>query len=51
MYTIPYRLAYAVWLLQDIIEKYPSDKKLHIMYDIACVLTKHLEVSYINCKS
>ena len=42
------RLAYSVWMLESIVDKFPRGVKLHCMYDIACVLTKHLEVWRIS---
>ena len=36
------RLAYPEWLL---LEMTPTDVKIHVMYDIACTLKKHMEVS------
>lgn len=40
------RLAYGVWILQRIIEKTQSKNNLHVfvMYDIACMLSRHLQV-------
>ena len=41
---IVYRLAYAVWLLHELCEKYSSGVKLYVMYDIACKLVQNLQV-------
>ena len=42
-YTI--RLAYPVWMLENIISTHAgSGSKLFVMYDIACSLSKHLKV-------
>ena len=40
------RLAYAVWMLENIISKHlSSGSELYFMYDIACTLFRHLQVS------
>ena len=43
---IPPRLAYAVWMINSLIERHShSDATvIYAMYDIACMLHKHLEV-------
>ena len=33
------------WLLLEMTQSYPTDVKIHVMYDIACTLKKHMEVS------
>ena len=39
------RLAYGVWMLQEILEKYSSHgSEIFVMYDIACTLFSHLQV-------
>ena len=39
------RLAYPVWMLDSIISAHAgSGSKLFVMYDIACSLSKHLQV-------
>ena len=37
------RLAYGEWLIQRLIEEC-GDVQIHVMYDIACMLKRHLEV-------
>lgn len=42
-----YRLAYAVWMLEDILQsrsKVAARSQLFVMYDIACTLSGHLKV-------
>jgi len=43
-----FRLGYAVYILQQLMEKHPDlteeHKKTIVMYDIACTLHKHLQV-------
>jgi hypothetical protein len=41
------RISYAEWLLQELIQSYPAEIKLHVMYDIACTLKKYMEVRSI----
>ena len=41
------RLAYGVWLLNEIVERQPEGITLHLMYDIACNLVCHLRVYLI----
>lgn len=44
-----FRLGYAVMLLDKILqESNGKELNVHIVYDIACVLKRHLEVSYKN---
>ena len=38
------RVAYAVWLLNEINEHHSKDIKISLMYDIACILVRHLKV-------
>ena len=38
------RIAYAVWLLEQISQRQPDDVKIMVMYDIACTLVRHLQV-------
>ena len=38
------RLAYRVWLLQQILEDFPRST-INLMYDVSCSLKNHLEVS------
>ncbi len=38
------RLAYAVFLIDSILEKYVS-QEVYVTYDVACTLHKHLKVS------
>ncbi|CAG2250597.1 unnamed protein product [Mytilus edulis] len=40
------RLGYSVFLIDKLLEKYES-KNIHVMYDIACILDKHLKTSII----
>ena len=42
-FSYPYRIAYSVYLLEKLKEMYP-DHTIQLMYDIACVLVKHLKV-------
>ena len=39
------RLSYAVWLLEEITQRTSEDTALFVMYDIACMLSKHLKAS------
>lgn len=39
-----HRLTYGVWLLNEIVDKQPEGVKIHLMYDIACNLVRHLKV-------
>ncbi|CAG2250603.1 unnamed protein product [Mytilus edulis] len=39
------RLGYSVFLIDKLLEKYES-KNIHVMYDIACILDKHLKVLF-----
>ena len=39
-----HRLTYGVWLLTQIVDKQPVGIKIHLMYDIACNLVRHLKV-------
>ena len=45
-----YRLAYGVFLIDSLLEKYVSQRAF-IMYDVACTLHKHLKVGRLtgNC--
>ena len=41
-----YRLSYALWMLQLFHQQIAGKPiKLYLMYDIACVLDKHLQVN------
>lgn len=40
-----YRLAYGVWLMNELSQGIPSNVKPVMMYDIACNLVRHLQVS------
>lgn len=42
-----FRLAYPVLMLKSIMELTPNDCKLQAVYDIACVLFRHLQVSIV----
>ena len=46
MLFVLYRLAYAVYLLELLMKMYPNHK-IQLMYDIACLLCKHLQVFFI----
>ena len=47
MFLHDHRLAYAVWMLEKIIKANESTgNKLFVMYDIACSLHSHLNVSF-----
>ena len=41
-----YRLAYPVFLLENLVEKHcePDGVEIFVLYDVACSLTKHLQV-------
>ena len=39
------RLAYAVWLLHELYEKFPESVNIYLMYDIACSLVRHSQVN------
>ena len=38
------RIAYAVWLLEQISQRQPDNGKIMVMYDIAYTLVRHLKV-------
>ena len=38
------RISYAEWLLQEVVQSYPAEIKLHVMYDIACTIYKYMQV-------
>lgn len=40
------RIAYAVWLLDQIFQQKPADVELKVMYDIAFTLVLHLKARY-----
>ena len=40
------RIAYDVWLLDQITQRKPADVELNVMYDIACTLVLHLKAKY-----
>ena len=42
-------IAYAVWMLEYLLQKHSDDDivEVFVMYDIACMLQKHLQVHYI----
>ena len=44
MYLLVFRLAYAVWLLNQISQRQPGEINILVMYDIACTLVRHLKV-------
>ena len=44
MFTIVHRLSYIVFALEKIMSMY-QEKKVFVLYDIACLLQKHLQVS------
>ncbi len=39
------RLSYAVWLLQELVQRNPTSVHMNMMYDIACILVQHLRAS------
>ena len=40
-----FRIAYSVWMLKDLVGKsHGRNYSIRIMYDIGCLLTKHLQV-------
>lgn len=39
-----YRIGYAEWLLQEVVQSYPAEIELRVMYDIACTLYKYMQV-------
>ena len=44
------RLAYPVWVLNDLLDSISSDSsgvRVHILYDVACLLESHLKVSFL----
>ena len=43
--NVCHRLEYAVCLIEHLLNKLPRSSELHVMYDIACNLEKHLKVS------
>ena len=46
-----YRLAYSVWMIDSLIDRHSLESGKHleifVMYDIACILQKHLKVRSI----
>lgn len=44
VYCIVYRIAYSVYEMQRIKESLLPNIKLVVMYDIACILDKHIKV-------
>ena len=46
MYILVFRIAYAVWLLNQISQRHPGEVKILLMYDIACTLVRHLKICY-----
>lgn len=50
MAVVSIRLAYAKWMLLKLVEHFHHEKvAIHVMYDIACSLHKHLTVSVNVC--
>lgn len=47
VYLYIHRLTYAVWLLDEIVDRQSDDIKLYLMYDVACNLVRHLKVKQI----
>ena len=51
-FTLPIiytRLAYAVWMLQKLIEAHSTTgSDVYIMYDVACSLSRHLHVCHLR---
>jgi len=43
LFIRPFRIAYSVYILEKLKQMYP-DSNIQVMYDIACVLVKHLKV-------
>ena len=49
MKDIPFcRFSYIVYVLEKLLECSQQYQKMHILYDVACTLSRHLEAS-INC--
>jgi len=47
-----YRLAYGEWLIQRMIEETSDGVHMHVIYDIACTLDKHLKVyEVVTCNT
>ena len=47
MFCDCYRLSYCVWMLQEMLEQTRGKSiDLYLMYDVACMLQKHLQVCY-----
>ena len=44
VFKLLYSLSYGILMLENIVETHP-DSKVFVMYDIACTMKKHLEVS------
>lgn len=44
-FKVLYRLSYGVWLLSEIVDGQPEGIRIHLMYDIACNLVRHLKVT------
>ena len=52
LYIVAERLSYSVWMLQEILaETRGKAIDLYIMYDVACILQKHLKVSIFESYS
>ena len=43
MCNLCYRLSYSIFLLEKLLEMFPNHQ-IQLMYDVACVLIKHLQV-------
>ena len=41
-----YRLSYGEYLLNELVKRNSTGIKLYTMYDIACMLKKHLQVCH-----
>ena len=43
------RLAYAVWIVEAIMQSHKEVAAKYVMYDIACTLSGHLKVCACTC--
>ena len=50
LYIYLFRLAYAIWMVEDLqktlLEK--PNLEIKVLYDISCMLVKHLQVSFAS---
>jgi len=42
--NISCRFSYIVLMLEKVLESFGQQHKIHVLYDVACTLSKHLKV-------